>query len=307
MPLHRQAKAFVDRLTKDFNPDFQTIDAPSLRRLFELPNLPVCASDQVKIMDRYIMGPAGDLRLRIYTPAAGGPLPMALFCFGGGFVVGAPEQSDFICSAWARRANTLVVCPAYRLAPEDKFPAAVEDVSASLQWLARSGSDIGGDPTRITVAGDSAGGNLAAVLAQEAPRLGIALRRQILIYPALDAAASTPSWREMGTGYGFTAEWMAWYWRQYLPNRQAAQDPRASPLRATNLAGLAPATIVTAEYDILRDEAEIYAARLREGGVAVDLKRWPGQIHGFLRLPGQIDDAMALSDEMATVLSAKDG
>jgi acetyl esterase/lipase len=169
----------------------------------------------------------------------------------------------------------------YRLAPEHPFPAAVEDALAAVRWLGANAGELGGDPARLAVAGDSAGGNLAAVVARRL-RGEVALRMQALVYPACGAALNTPSCREFGTGYGLTAEGMRRFWGIYLDGADGTQ-PDASPLRAEDLAGVAPAYVLTAEADVLRDEGEAYAERLRSAGVEVTLCRWPGTIHGFWR------------------------
>jgi len=291
MPLHPKAKAFVDSFERNFSIDFKTIDAVSFRALFDIPVRTPVHKAEVGIWSRAIDGPAGPLRLRIYTPATIGPWPITLYFFGGGFTIGKPEQSDVICCGIAKHANSLVVSVDYRLAPEAKFPAATEDAKAALLWIRDYAEKLGGDCARIAVAGDSSGGNLAAMLAQYARSQKINLAHQLLLYPALDASGSSCSYQDMATEYGFTADWMRWYWRQYLPNLEARSDVRASPMVETNLAGLASATIFTAEFDILRDEAELYAGRLKAANIPVELKRWPGQIHGFMLMQDLFEDA----------------
>lgn len=291
MPLKPKVRAFVEAFESNFSIDFKTIDAASFRLLFDLPLNAPSLRTAVGIWSRLIDGPSGRLRLRIYTPPTIGPWPITLYFFGGGFTIGKPEQADDICCGIARHADSLVVSVDYRLAPEAKFPAATEDAKAALRWICQNGEKLGGDCTRVAVAGDSSGGNLAAMLAQYARSRKISLAHQLLLYPALDATGSTPSYRDMAAEYGFTAEWMRWYWRQYLPNPEAGSDVRASPVEETNLTGLASATIFTAEFDILRDEAEIYARRLETASVPVELKRWPGQIHGFMLMSDLFEDA----------------
>jgi len=302
MPLHPQAERFLEAFNKQFSVDFETVEVTAFREAFRLVAPSRLRDAVASIEDRAIPSPAGPLRLRIYTPASTGPWPMTLYFYGGGFTIGQPEQADGICRALARRANSLVVSPDYRLAPEAKFPAATEDAKAALKWLQDHGAEIGGDPARLAVAGDSSGGNFAAMLAQHARMENIPLRHQLLLYPALDARADTPSYRSMANGYGLTADWMRWYWRQYLPTPEAGLAPRASPALSSDLSALAPATIVTAEYDILRDEAETYAANLEAAGTSVLLKRWPGQIHGFLLLQDQFDDAEPALDYASAAL-----
>jgi acetyl esterase len=302
MPLDPQARAFVEALEKQPAIDFSTISAVEMRAAFIVPPPTHVVDSVARIEDRLIDSVAGPLRLRLYIPESAGSLPITIYFFGGGFATGKPEQSDHICRALARRADCLVASVDYRLAPEAPFPAAIEDSLTALHWLHRNAAEWGGDPTRIAVAGDSAGGNLAAALAQLARSDGLLLRHQLLFYPPLDAAGDTASYREMATGYGFTAELMRWYWRQYLADAVARDDVRASPLRQTNLHGLPGATIFTAECDPLRDEGEAYAYALRRAGVPVELKRWQGQIHGFMLMPDLFDAAEQALDEAARAL-----
>lgn len=302
MPLHPQAKAFIDSFASEVSIDFKTVDACTLRALYDNLVRTSAFETGAAVWNRMIDGPIGPLRLRIYTPATIGPWPITLYFLGGGFTVGKPEQWDGICCGLARHAGSIVVSVDYRLAPEAKFPAATEDAKAALQWVYRHADELGGDRSRIAVAGDSSGGNLAAMLAQYARAQKINLAHQLLFSPALDAAGLSPSYRDMANGYGFTAEWMRWYWQQYLPDAEAGRDVRASPLLEADLAGLAPATIFTAEFDILRDEAEIYAGRLKAANVPTQLKRWPGQIHGFILMPDQFEDAEHAIQEGAAAL-----
>lgn len=301
MPLNSQARAFVDAFEALPPVDFSTISAADFRTAFAVPTAAI-GDEVARVEDHLIDTDVGPLRLRLYIPEGAGPLPVTLYFFGSGFVIGSLELTDHICRALARRAGSLVVSVDYRLAPESPFPAAVDDALDALHWVRRHIGHWGGDAQRIAVAGDSSGGNLAAVLAQLARAEGIALCHQLLFYPPMDAAADTPSYRELATGYGFTAAWMQWYWRQYLPDPASARDVRASPLRQKDLHGLPSATIFTAECDILRDEGEAYAHALEEAGVAVELTRWPGQIHGFVLMLGLMDDAETALDAAAVAL-----
>lgn len=302
MPLHAQVQAFIEAFETLPAVDFSSISAAEFRAAFNVPVPSRPCDPLAQVEDRYIEGPDGPLRVRLYVPQGEGPWPITLYLFGSGFVIGDLSLTDHICRALAHRAGTLVVSVDYRLAPEAPFPAAVNDALAALRWVSVHAATWGGDPHRLAVAGDSAGGNLAAVLAQQARDEGIALRHQLLMYPPLDAAGETASYRELGSGYGFTAAWMKWYWRQYLSSAVDGDDVRASPLRQTELRGLPSATIFTAEYDILRDEAEAYAHALEAADVAVELKRWTGQIHGFLQLSDVFDDADLALNEAAAAL-----
>jgi acetyl esterase len=237
-----------------------------------------------EVRDHAVPGPAGDIAVRVYSPAgAHGAVPVVAYFHGGGWALGSIDSFDTVCRALANAAGAVVASVGYRLAPEHRFPAAVDDCLAATRWLASAASELGGDGTRLAVAGDSAGGNLAAIVARRLrDEGGSPVRFQALIYPATDAALNTPSYREFAEGYGLTAEGMQRFWALYLDGADGAQ-PDASPLRADDLSGLPPAFVLTAEADVLRDEGEAYAARLRDAGVDVDLRRFEGATHGFWR------------------------
>jgi acetyl esterase len=224
---------------------------------------------------------------------ADGPFPMTLYIHGGGFVIGTPETTDGICRTLAAGAQSLIVSPDYRLAPEVSFPAGLEDCWVALQWAINNAGALGGIAERIAVAGDSSGGNFAAIIAQMAHDCGLALQHQLLLYPVLDHNFETPSYADFARGYFLTSEMMQWFWRQYLPADADDNDWRISPLRQEILEGLPAATIITAEYDVLRDEAETFACRLILSGVHTAVRRYQGQIQGFLLQQGTIDDADA--------------
>lgn len=302
MPLHPQARAMIESYAAGPEPDFATITGAEFRAAFTMPAPTVPGPEIAGIEERRMPRGEADMRLRLYRPLGQGPFPITLYLHGGGFVIGTPEATDSICQTLAAHAGTLVVSPEYRLAPEAPFPAGVEDCRAALVWAHAHAAEIGGIASKMAVAGDSAGGNLAAVLAQSAKADGPKLCHQLLLYPVMDCSFETRSYREFADGYLLTAELMRWFWRQYLADPALASDWRASPLRRTDLAGLAEATIVTAEYDVLRDEGEAYASALQRAGVPVTLKRWPGQIHGFLLQQGLIDDADTALVEAAQAL-----
>jgi acetyl esterase len=235
------------------------------------------------VADRTVPGPAGALPVRVYTPEGEAPFPIVVFFHGGGWVVGTLDSYDPLCRSLAAATPAVVVSVDYRLAPEHRWPAAVEDAYAATLWASRNAAALGGAQHRLAVAGDSAGGNLAAVVALGArDRGGPAIAFQLLVYPALDAAGDTASWRQHADGFQLTAAGMRWYWDHYL-GRADGTAPDASPLRAAFLGGLPPALVVGAEHDILRDEGEAYAARLREAGVEATATRQEGMVHGFLR------------------------
>jgi len=238
------------------------------------------------VSERTIAGPGGPLKLRIYR-GQGAPdadAPALLYLHGGGWVIGNLESHDEICRWFANMAACVIVSPAYRLAPEHKFPAAVEDCFAVLSFMRDAAGELGIDTRRIAVAGDSAGGNLATVLALLARGNRIPLTAQLLFYPNTDAAQTADSYRRFGEGFGLTASTMAWFRDHYISNVSDIDDWRASPLKAESLAGAPPAFIALAGHDVLADEGEAYAGRLEEDGVPLVLRRWPGQIHGFVSM-----------------------
>lgn len=261
---------------------------------------PVAATSQ-----QAIDGPNGPITIRIHR-GIGAPRTGAravLYLHGGGWVIGNLSSHDEICRWLANLANAVIVCPDYRLAPEHKFPAGLEDCAAALRFMAENAGELGIDPTRIAVAGDSAGGNLAAVLALLA-RDGLAppLAAQILIYPNTDARQTADSYRRFGDGFGLTAATMAWFRDHYVRTPDDIADWRVSPLLASRLAGAAPAFVVIAGHDILADEGTAYAERLRAEGVPLVLRHWPGQIHGFVSMGRHILAARQAVSEAAAWL-----
>ncbi|MWK37536.1 alpha/beta hydrolase fold domain-containing protein [Actinomadura sp. J1-007] len=212
-------------------------------------------------------------------------LPVVVFFHGGGFVLCGLDSHDRLCRALTAGSGAIVMAVDYRLAPEHPFPAAVEDARAAVAWASRNAAALGGDPARLAVAGDSAGGALAASACLHArDRGGPHVAFQLLIYPVTDAAQDTASYRDHAEGGFLTAAHMRWFWEQYLSDPAQAADPDASPLRADDLSGLPPACVLTAECDPLRDEGEAYAARLAEAGVPVQSRRFEGAFHGFASL-----------------------
>lgn len=291
MTLDPQAKVLLDTFATLPPIDYSTLTAQACRADHDARR-PIAPGDSVPhVEERDIPGPVGPMRIRIYRPELTGPFPITVFVHGGGFVVCSLDWYDNICRCLCNRAKTIVVSVDYRLAPEAKFPAAVDDVCVAVRWVHENASDLGGIASLIAVAGDSAGGNLAAVAAQQTRTEGLSLCHQLLLYPVTDCRFDTKSYRSFGQGYMVSEEMMRWFWSQYLPDMSSAVDVRASPLRQKDLSGLPSATVITAEYDPLRDEAEAYAAALQAAGVPTDLYRWPGQLHGFMSLISVIDAA----------------
>jgi acetyl esterase len=252
---------------------------------------PVPVADVYRVEDRSITGPTGhQLPLRVYTPEARPPLGTLVFFHGGGWVLGSLDSHDGLCRDLVNGAGCLVVAVDYRLAPEHKFPAAPEDCYCATQWVAENAASLGGDPALVAVGGDSAGGNLAAVVSLMArDRGGPKLCFQLLLYPAIDAADDTPSQKEFAAdGYVLSRGDMEWFWNHYLDDDDR-KNPLACPSRAANLAGVPPALVLTASLDPLRDEGEAYSNQLRKAGVPVTCTRYDGVTHGFVSFAYALD------------------
>lgn len=240
-----------------------------------------------QVTDRSIPGTESDISIRIYTPEGEGPFPLIVFFHGGGFVFGGLESHDPICRSIAKAAQQIVVAVDYRLAPEHRFPAAPIDCFAAVQWVHDHAEELNGDQTKISVAGDSAGGNLAAVVTlMTREKGGPKLSKQVLLYPVTDAyePGKYPSYEENGSGYSLTTDFMDLYCNTYIQKEEDRMNPYAAPICSSDFSELPPALIITAEYDPLRDEGELYGKKLLEAGVKVTVKREEGQIHGFFNI-----------------------
>ncbi|MEU5779152.1 alpha/beta hydrolase [Streptomyces venezuelae] len=299
--LDPRARPLVDALTRAF-PDLggAVTDAAEARRI--LAAAP--ASRKVPpavgaVVDRTVPGPPGapEIPVRLYVPDQdrhpAEPRPTVVFFHGGGYTLCGLDSHDSTARALAARSGAVVVSVAYRLAPEHRFPAAVDDAYAALCWAAEESPALGGDPGAIVTAGDSSGGGLAAAVSLRArDEGGPAIASQVLLYPLLDAAQDTRSYRENAHGYFLTAAHLRWFWRQYLGADGRGAHPHASPLRAPDLRGLPPAYVLTAGCDPLRDEGLAYAARLRAAGGRVTTAHCPRMFHGFLGFPELLPDAV---------------
>jgi len=276
------------------------------RAAFEQMRLPLPVEEVAHVEDRTVPGPGGAIPVRVYRPATAATPAAALVWFhGGGWVIGSLDSHDGLCRALANKTDAVIVSVDYRLAPEARYPAAAEDCYAATRWVAENGAAIGADGARIAVGGDSAGGNLAAAVSLMArDRSGPALRHQVLTYPVTDHDFERPSYRDNAEGYLLTRGAMQWFWDHYVPDRAQRNDAYAAPLRAEKLVGLPPATVITAEYDPLRDEGEAYAARLREAGVPTVATRYDGQIHGFVSLFEVFEQGKAGVAQIAAALRA---
>ena len=258
---------------------------------------PVDRRELPEVRDLTVPGAGGPVPVRLYRPERRAPLPALVYLHGGGWVVGGPENVDAACRELAAGIGCVVLNVDYRLAPEHPFPAAVEDAWAVVRAAVDAPERFGADPDAVAVAGDSAGGNLAAAAALLARDHGVHLAHQLLVYPVTDTAMDTPSYAEYATGYGLDASAMARSLALYRGDADPA-DPLLAPLRASDLTGLAPATVITAEYDVLRDEGEAYARRLAGAGVPVELRRFDGVVHSFFLLP-EVFDAGAEAMDLA--------
>ena len=308
MTLHPQADAMLKQLEADGVPDISEMSVPQARMFLEqaFGNMVPNPEPMAEVRDFTVPGPAGRLPVRLYKPEGSGPTPpLVVYFHGGGWVIGSIEAYDATCRALASASGCAVASVEYRLAPETSFPAAPEDCYAATRWLAENAAEVGVDGERLAVAGDSAGGNLAAVVSlmardQGGPRISY----QVLIYPAVDVEGDYPSREENAEGYFLTTRAMRWFYGHYIQDESRAKDMLASPLLADDHSGLPPAMIIVAGYDPLRDEGEAYAEKLKEAGVEVKVSRNDGMIHGFASMIGALDDARASLAEMGQELRA---
>jgi acetyl esterase len=306
MPLDPQAQGFLEQLAAAGAPPLHELSVDDARQVIvELFGTNENPEPVGKGEDRMIPGAVGEISVRVYTPEGTGPFPVLVYYHGGGWVIGNLDAYDPTCRALTNAARCVVVSIEYRLAPEHKFPAAPEDCYAALQWVGANADGINGDPMRIAIGGDSAGGNLTAVVAQMSrDRGGVRPVYQLLVYPVTDHGYDTPSYRENADDYLLTKDAMVWFWNHYLGSESDGNSPLASPLRADNLRDLPPALVITAEFDPLRDEGEAYAAKLRDAGVPVMLTRYDGMIHGFFSLGAVLDQGKNAMAEAAAGLRA---
>jgi len=308
MNLHPQAQAVIDTLAAMKLPSPDTIPVALAREQFMRARASFLPAPEevASCIDRTLPGPAGAIPVRIYRPRgsnAEAKLPALIYFHGGGWVFGNLDSHDPLCRALANRGQCAVVAADYRLAPENKFPAAVDDALAVLRHIASQGGALGIDGTRLAAAGDSAGGTLVAVAALDfRDRGGPRLVLQVLLYPATDMAMTAPSYTRLGQGYMLTKERMLFFRNAYLRNAQDIGDWRASPLKATDLSRLPPALVITASHDPLVDEGKAYANRLSAAGVPATYRCYDGMIHGFFTMAGALDTAKAGIDEVGAAL-----
>ncbi|MBU6296906.1 MAG: alpha/beta hydrolase [Alphaproteobacteria bacterium] len=307
MPLDPLTKAFLDQLDTMPTPKLWEMSPASARmasavvmKLANPKDMPIG-----KIQNRDMPGPGGNIALRLYTPVAAGgeALPAVVYFHGGGFVIGDLESHDAICRLLAEQSGARVIAVDYRLAPEHKFPAAVEDAFAAVNWVEANAADIGVDANRIAVAGDSAGGTLSAVVCQLAKAQGgPSIAAQLLMFPVTQLGGSFSSLHEFAAGYFLEKQTMDWFFGHYLPAWADLSDARLSPLLAESVGGLPPAYVMLGGCDPLHDEGLAYAEKLRAAGVPVTIADYPGMVHCFIFLQAIVPQAYTALTDAANAL-----
>ena len=280
-------------------------------RAAEYEFIELCGPEEpvASVVDHRVAVDGGEITVRVYTPEGSGPFPGFVYFHGGGWVAGDINTMDRPCRTFANAGRCVVVSVEYRCAPEHRFPTAAEDCYAATRWVAEHAAELNVDATRLGVGGDSAGGNLGAVISQMArDRGGPAIALQLLIYPVIDHDLTRASYAEVGEGYGLTTPMMEWFWQQYDPDGTGRDSAYASPIRATDLSGLPPAVVQVAYYDPLRDEGLAYAEALRAAGGRVESRTYETLVHGWLQMGAVSDDAKrATADGAAAILKGLGG
>ena len=308
MQLHPQMKAILDQAAAAGGKPFHSMTPVEARQGIAALLEPFNSAPEkvAKSEKRNIPGPGGQIPVQIYTPEGRAPFPVLVYFHGGGWTIGDTTSWDSFCRSLCNASGCVTVSVDYRLAPEHKFPAGPEDCYAATKWAAENAASIGSDPARVAVGGDSAGGNLAAVVALMArDRGGPKISFQLLIYPATDAGLDTPSQQQFqDDGYILSKKDMIWFWGHYLNSDKDKTNPYACPAEASSLRGLPPALVVTAGFDPLRDEGETYAARLQEAGAETECVRYEGVTHGFVLMGAVLDEARKAITDMGAALKA---
>lgn len=306
--LHPEVRALLEMMDAQVAPPLESQN-PVEARSSRVEPMKILGGEPealARVEDLSVLGPGGDVPVRIYATQRGALRPALIYFHGGGFVFGNLDTHDAVCRSLAKESGAVLISVDYRLSPEHKFPAALEDSHAVTEWVANNAEHLGVDPGRIAVSGDSAGGNLAAVIAMRCRDAGgPALALQVLLYPVTDFSSfNTRSYRELGEGYFLTRAAMEWFAGHYLASSDLASHPEVSPLLAPDLSRLPPALIITAEFDPLRDEGEAYAQRLRQAGVPVTLTRYPGMIHAFVSMRGVLTGGRQAIQEVAKFMQS---
>ncbi len=311
MPLDAIVKGLLDQMAANPMPKLWEVPPAQGRELYRMISQTLEPQGLAigKIENMSFPGPGGDIKLRVYTPVAGGStaLPCLVYFHGGGWVIGDLDSHDALCRTLANESGARVVAVDYRLAPEHKFPAAADDCYAATKWVEENASKLGIDANRIAVAGDSAGGNLAAVVCLMAKKGGPQLVYQLLIYPVTQFKAETGSMNAFAQGYFLEKQAMTWFFDQYAPGSDP-NDWRVSPLAAPDVSGVPKAYVVTAGFDPLRDEGKAYADKLNRAGIAAVYVDYPGMVHGFFSMSGVVPTAReAIADAAKALRKAFEG
>jgi acetyl esterase len=307
--LDAQVRTLLEMMDLESGPPMESMEPAQFRqsRKEARAALPAAAPEPLAhVEDFTIPGPGGELPIRMYVGDTGWLRPALVYFHGGGFLGGDLDSHDSVCRTLAKDSGAMIIAVDYRLAPEHQFPAGVDDAYAATRWVAANVERLGIDAGNISVGGDSAGGNFATVVAMRCRAAGgPAITAQVLIYPVTDLSSfETESHREFGEGYLLTRSGMQYCTRYYLADPALMRHPEVSPLLASDLTGLPPALVITAEFDPLRDEGEAYARRLKEAGVPVSLRRYDGMIHGFVSMHGMIPDGRNAIQEAARFIGS---
>lgn len=306
MPVHSQVQTLLDTLASMGGLALPEMSPVEGRAMYKALSAMEHGEEVARVDDRLVPGPDEDIPVRVYTPSAavGAAHGVLVWLHGGGWVIGDLDTADATCRALANRGGCVVVSVDYRLAPEYLAPVALEDCLTALAWTVENFELLGVDASKVAIGGDSAGGNLAALVCQRVrDEFGPDIDFQLLVYPVTDLTLSHPSIVENAEGYMLTKASMEWFVGHYLGDADPS-DPAVSPLLAKHMTGLPPALVITAEFDPLRDEGEAYAARLREAGVPTELIRYEGQIHGFVAMSTMLDDGKDAIDRAGAALRA---
>ncbi|HTQ14742.1 MAG TPA: alpha/beta hydrolase [Rhizomicrobium sp.] len=307
MPLDPLVKGFLDQMGAVPGPKMWELPAAAAREMFAAMMLLVGPKDVPigKVQNLVMPGPGGDIALRSYAPVAakGEPLPTLVFFHGGGFVIGNLDTHDGLCRLIANESGVRVIAVDYRLAPEHKYPAAIDDAFAAVNWVEDNAAELGVDANRIAVGGDSAGGGLAATVAQMARAKGDPkLAFQMLLFPVTQIGGETTSYREFGQGYFLEAQSLRWFFDHYAGKSFDANDPKISPLHAADVSGLPPAYVMLGGFDPLHDEGLAYADKLRAAGVKVTVADYPDMVHDFIYLQAVLPQALEAVKSAAAAL-----
>jgi acetyl esterase len=306
MPVTTETQTILDLLAAAGETPADQLTPDELRTAYTTFSVMGTKAEMASVADHAVPVEGAEIGVRVYVPTdEPGPRPVTVYFHGGGWVIGDLETHDATVRALAEASGTTVVSVDYRRAPEDPFPAAIDDCMAAVRWVVDNADDLGVDPGRLALAGDSAGGNLAAVAAAELTAAGgPAVRFQLLVYPVTCGTMARPSIDENGEGYFLTKDTMDWFWTQYVGADGDRLHPRVSPMHLPDeaVAGLPPALVITAEFDPLRDEGEAYAERLAAAGVDATARRYDGMIHGFFSMRDMIPEGKAAIDEAGEAL-----